>query len=312
MIMANLSISEKETECEFRIRNACSTYGGLWHYSTPGHLNEAVNITPEDYYFSVNNLAISAAEAGVTVVTDSHMANHLHGLLACRREQCFAMQEGYLYRLGKRLQAQGRSVNLGDFRCDNPIPITDLAMARNELVYINRNRYVVDPRVTPFSDPWSGASVYFNLRPDENGSIAASELTFRAKRELCMRSKPVLPHIYRIRDGRILPSSYLNYRLGESFFRDAHHYFSLLTKNVEAYSEIARRLGDRVVLTDEELYRTVNQFASKNHNVKQASLLPIRIKIELAKQMHFDYNATNSQIQRLLKLDLNIVKELFP
>lgn len=70
MNMAKLSFSEKETECELQFRNACSTYGGLWHYSTPGHLNEAVNITPEDYYFSVNNLAISAAEAGVTIVKE--------------------------------------------------------------------------------------------------------------------------------------------------------------------------------------------------------------------------------------------------
>lgn len=35
-------------------------------------------------------------------------------------------------------------------------------------------------------------------------------------------------------------------------FRDAHQYFNLLSKNYEAYSEEARRLGDIVVLTDEE------------------------------------------------------------
>ena len=310
--MANLSFSDKESACEFRFRDACERLGGLWHYCTPGHLNESVNITPDDYDFSVNNLAISAAEAGVTVVTDSHMTNHLHALLGCRREQCFAVEEAYLYRLKKHLLAKGRTVYLGDFRCDDPIPITDLAMARNEIVYIHRNRYVVDPSFTPFSDPWSGASIYFNLRPDETGRMEARELSFRAKRELCMRSKPFLPDTYRIRDGRILSSSYLDYRLGESLFRDAHHYFSLLTKGVEAFSQVARRLGDRIVLTEDEMYQTVKQIANQQYCVKQATLLPPKAKNEVAKTMHFDYNASNSQIQRLLKLDLSFVRELFP
>ena len=312
MNMANLSFKNQESACEFRFRNACEQLGGLWHYCTPGQLNESVNLTPDDYDFSVNNLAISAAEAGVTVLTDSHMVNHLHGLLGCRKEQCFAFEDAYLYRLKKHLQAKGRDAYLGDFRCKDPIPITDLAMVRNEIVYIHRNRYVVDPTYTPFSDPWSGASVYFNCRSDETGSIPAPELTFRTKRALCFRSKPFIPDNYRIRDGRILPSSYLDYRLGESFFRDAHHYFSLLTKNVEAFSEEARRLGDRIVLTEDEMFQTVRQIALMNHGVKQATLLPPKAKIEVAKTMHYDYNATNSQIQRLLRLDLTIIEELFP
>ena len=310
--MANRSFQDKESACEFRFRNVCERLGGLWHYCTPGQLNESVNLTPDDYDFSVNNLAISAAEAGVTVLTDSHMVNHLHGLLGCRREQCFAVEEAYLYRLKKHLQAMGRDVYLGDFRCKDPIPITDLAMVRNEIVYIHRNRYVVDPAFTPFSDPWSGASVYFNLRPDEAGSIPAQALTFRVKRALCFRSKPFIPDNYRIRDGRILPSSYLDYRLGESFFRDAQHYFFLLTKNVEAFSEEARRLGDQIVLTEEEMYHTVKQIARINYNVDQASMLPPKAKIEVAKTMHYDYNASNKEIQRILKLDLSLVKELFP
>ena len=309
--MAILSFSEKESACEFQFRNACETYSGLWHYCTPGHLNLSVNITADDYDFSVNNLAISAAEAGVTVLTDSHMANHLHALLACRREQCFVMEEAYLYRMGKRLKAIGRDVDLSRFRCDDPIQIKDLTMARYEIIYIHRNRYIVDPRYTPFSDPWSGASVYFNHRIEEVGSLSFSELPYRTKRMICMRSNPAAPDSYRFRDGRILPSSYLAFRLGESFFRDAQHYLALLTKKAEAYSEVAKRLGDQIILTDEEMYQTVTVLAKQGYDIKQAALLPPKAKVDLARKMHFDYNATNSQIQRLLKLDIGIIRELF-
>ena len=310
--MANPSFYDKESACEFQFRDACNRLGGLWHYCTPGILNESVNITPEDLDFSVNNLAISAAEVGVTVLTDAHMINHLHALLGCSREQCFAVQEAYLFRLGKRLRSQNRTVYLGGFRCDDPIPVTDLTMARYEIVYINRNRYVIDPNYTPFSDPWSGASVYFNHRPDVAGSVAFNDLSYRMKREISFRSKPVVPDSFRFCDGRMLASSYLDFRLGESFFRDAHQYFALLTKNAEAFSAEAKRLGDRIVLTEDELYLTVKQMAADHFGVKQASLLPPKAKLDLAKTMRFDYNATNGQIQRMLKLDPAIIRELFP
>ena len=35
-------------------------------------------------------------------------------------------------------------------------------------------------------------------------------------------------------------------------------------------------------------------------------------KIEVAKNMHFEYNASNKQISRILKLDVTAVNALFP
>lgn len=312
MNMANLSFYDKESQCEFSFQKALEQFGALWHYCTPGYLNLSVNITEDDFKFSVSNLAISAAETGVTVVTDAHMVNHLHGLLACSRSQCFEMEEAYLYRLGKRLRSQGREVDLSQFRCKDPIPITDLKMARNEISYIHRNGYVANPTYTPFSYPWSGGSVYFCNRQSLAGSIPFNDLPYKAKRMITFRSAFIAPEGYSFRDGMILPSSYLNYRLGESFFRDAHQYFSFLSKKAEAYSAIAKRLGDQVVLSEEEMFALVNQIANRDHNLRQASLMPPAAKIELAKQLHQDYNASNSQIQRMLKLDINILRELFP
>ena len=35
-------------------------------------------------------------------------------------------------------------------------------------------------------------------------------------------------------------------------------------------------------------------------------------KIEVAKRMHFEFNASNRQIKNILKLDDGIIDELFP
>lgn len=306
------SFFNKESICEFSFQRAVREAGPFWHYCTPGQRNESVNITEDDFRFSVNNLAISAAEAGACVVTDAHMSNHLHVLMGGKREQCFLFEEAFLYRLRKRLAAQGRRVDLGKYRCPDPIAVTDLDMMRNEIVYINRNGFVADFRYTPFSFPWSGGSVYFNLREPLDGAVPFNSLTYREKRRVSLRSEPVVPDSYLYKDGRILPSSYLNYKLGESLFRDAHHYFSLLSKNVESFSLIAKRLGDKVVVTDEEMYNLLASIAKRDYKLNQASLLPPQEKIKLAKMMRYDYNSSDSQIQRLLRLDPSVVRELFP
>lgn len=48
-------------------------------------------------------------------------------------------------------------------------------------------------------------------------------------------------------------------------FRDAHHYFSLVSKNVEAYTEIASELGDGEFLTDPELYNQLAAILKKEY-----------------------------------------------
>jgi len=46
--------------------------------------------------------------------------------------------------------------------------------------------------------------------------------------------------------------------------------------------------------------------------VKNPFILDKSSKIELAKKLHFDYNASNKQIKRILRLDEHIVNSLFP
>lgn len=95
-------------------------------------------------------------------------------------------------------------------------------------------------------------------------------------------------------------------------FRDARSYFNSLTRNVEAFSQIASRLKDAIFLTDDELYSAMFAFINKNYSVKTVAELSARQKIDTARQMHFNYNASNQQLRRLLRMDLAILEELFP
>ena len=39
--------------------------------------------------------------------------------------------------------------------------------------------------------------------------------------------------------SQVVPYSYCDIKFGMSLFRDAHHYFSMVSKNIESYSEVA-------------------------------------------------------------------------
>ena len=113
-------------------------------------------------------------------------------------------------------------------------------------------------------------------------------------------------------DGMILPQCFCDFKYGESFFRDAHHYFHMLSKDLEANGEIAKRLNDLVFYTDEELYSAISLHTRKIYGISNPQQVEAGQKIEIAKKMHHDYNCSNKQIQRILKLDQSVLNSLFP
>ncbi|MBO4917740.1 MAG: hypothetical protein J5374_07650 [Bacteroidales bacterium] len=302
-----MTFAEKESICEFRFKQE----GPFWHLTTPGMFQEILFISDDDFHFGMSSTAICAAETGIVIYAHTLMGNHVHDIVSCTRDRCLQYMSRRRERLKRYLKSLGREVDLGAFECE-PIPITSLKMLRNEIVYVHRNGYVVHPEHTPFSYPWGTGAYYFNPLSRSDTGVLYSSLTYKAKREIFHGRIIELPVTYRFKNGFFFPPSYCKVTEGEGMFRDAHQYFSLLSKNVEAYSEEARRLGDTVVLTDEEMYPAMQMECRKRFGARRPAEISMKEKVELARVMHEDYAASNSQIQRILNLDLQTVSSLYP
>ncbi len=85
----------------------------------------------------------------------------------------------------------------------------------------------------------------------------------------------------------------------------------MVSKNYEAYSEVAKRLGDDIFLDDEDMFAVLLNMCRRKYNDSKPTLLPQRDKLDVARLMKKDYNASDGQIQRMLKLDRSVVEELF-
>ena len=303
-----LTFAEKERECERIFEKS----GPFWHLYTDGRVMEDFLCTEEDFKTAMTALAVAAVLfKKVRIITFELMSNHIHMILNGEAEDCLELFERFKARLRRILKTNGRIINWDAFKADI-LPIETLNALRNEIIYANRNAFVANPQFTPFNYPWGGGCAFFQPYFNRLPAISLRELGFNKARELThFREIRLIEDLKFFGDIVFIPS-FCRTDIGESVFRDARSYFNSLTRNAEAFSQIAQRLKDSVFLTDEEMYAAATMYAEKTYGNRQLSLLNPEQKIQLSKELHFKYNASNQQIRRLLKLDISILNELFP
>ena len=303
-----LTFAEKERECERLFEKS----GPFWHLYTDGRVMEDFLCTEKDFKTAMTALAVAAVLCKkVGIITFELMSNHIHMILNGESDECLELFGRFKARLRRILKTNGRVINWEAFKADI-LPIETLNALRNEIIYVNRNAFVANPQFTPFNYPWGGGCAFFqpclNLLPVRS----LKEVGFNKARELThFREIRLIENLKFLGDVAYIPS-FCRTDIGESMFRDARSYFNSLTRNAEAFSQIAQRLKDSVFLTDEEMYAAATMYAEKTYGNRQLSLLNPEQKIQISKELHFKYNASNQQIRRLLKLDIGILNELFP
>lgn len=302
------SFIDKESQCQYLFDQK----GPFWHIATPGNLSEILFTITDDFRFGMSLLAESSVKCGITTYAYQLMNNHLHDIAGTLcKQHCVDLLECVASRLKRYAVSKGRRLDLSSFVCD-PLEITSLSGLRNGIVYTHRNGYVVDSRYTPFSYPWGSGSLYFGDDIERYKSLKFSDLTTREQRRILNSRVQRFPDCFTVRNGCISPESFCDWRTGRSFFRDAHQYFNMLTKNFEAYAEFAALLGDSISLTDEEMYSAACSLAKKLFNTNSPGLLSDGAKIELARKLHFDHHAGNNQLRRILKMDSATLDAMFP
>lgn len=302
------SFYQMELECEYRF----SQGGPYWHLCTDGTRMETIFTSTGEYEFCNNAIAVCAASSNIKILTFAIMSDHLHFILSGEKPDVLDFFDSLKKKLMRYFSQTGRSINWRNFGCEDPIPIQTLKSLRNEIVYVNRNGYVAISSVTPFSYLWGSGYLFFNGMRKYVCASKYSDLSFKQKRTFLHGRAIELPEEYTVFGNLILPDSFCWIEFAESLFRDANDYFVSLSKAYEAFSEIAKRLGDSIVLSDGEVYPALLEICRKRFRVDSPKSLSANDRIEAARLMHSQYNSSNEQIRRLLSLDIKIINELFP
>ena len=311
--MKEHSFFEKEDRCRKVFEWTVMMYGGVWHLCTPGEKQPIIFKRPEDYAFAMTLVAMCAYDCpNVQVITFEIMSNHVHFILCGSESDVMAFFGMFRKRLQRYCSARDERTDLTYFQCEKPIPVKTLDSMRNQICYTNRNNFVVDPGHTPFSYPYGANSCYFMPMIRERKHRLFGDLTLREKRNLIHAREPVYPEEYIVVDGYFSPANFCRFDIGEAVFRDPRHYFNLLAKGVESYREVAALVGDAIYYTDDELFDVVRRICKEKYEGQRPTLLGKNAKLELARMLHFNYNADNAKIVRMLNLAPSILDQLFP
>lgn len=307
------TFTQKENRCKRIFEWALTQYGGVWHLYTSGKGQQVIFRTKAHYVFVMNLAARCACDCpDIQIVSFEIMSNHVHFIICGDEDKVLAFFELFRRRLMRYFSETGEKTDFSQFKCRKLIPIETLESMRNQICYTNRNNFVADPNQTPFSYPYGANGYYFHTGMKQRVDSRFGDLGIKQKRELMHSRETDYPDESIIVDGYISPVNYCRLDIGEGVFRDARHYFHKLSKNVESYKDIAAIVGDAIFYTDDELSDVLFTICREKYGDRRISVLNKDEKVAIAKDLHYGYNADNSQIARMLKLDLEIVRQLFP
>ena len=301
------TFAEKERACELSFQKN----GPFWHIYTNGGIMADIFTNEEEFREGMITLAVCATlYKKAELITFILMNNHAHLIMRGLEEDCLEFFEMYKTRLKRRMGDSGRSIDWRKFNA-HILGIETLRSLRNEIVYVHRNAYVANPNYSPFNYPWSGCSAYFTPMINLLPTVSVHDLRTRVVRELThYRDISQLEELYFVDKLPYIPS-FCRVDIGESVFQDARSYFHLSARNAEAFSQIASRLKDTVFLTDDEIYVVAVKYSEEMFSQKLHLLSPEQ-RIQLARKLHFEFNASNPSLRRIIGLEIRVLDELFP
>ncbi len=299
------SYYEKEALCEAKFREL----GECYHLWTPEN-HEIIFTSQADFETGMTLFGISAKLfADVTILTFELMSNHIHISASGKVERIIQLFDTFRGLSLKWLKKEGRVMSLDRFFASKRRLMT-LEDIRNVIVYDNRNGFIVNPEHTPFTYPWGANRYYFS--PDSCRLAGQGSKPFSLRERRLVSHSRIADEIEGLLlfDGYASPLSFCDIHAGEALFRDATHYFNRLSRSVESNALIAKEIGESVWYTDDELYSIVRKISREKYGASSLALIAPNDRIELAKVLHYEYNASSKQLQRMLKLDSSVFMAL--
>lgn len=286
--------------------------GPFFHLYTEPLKDDLLFRNEEELNEGLNMLAIAVTETRCDLLAFALMHNHLHLIIEGRQADALECYSKFQSRLAVYLRKERRQ-NLAYASKVKITPIESLKQLRDEVAYVIRNPFAARTNVNLFAYKWCSGYLYFNdLLSWLPCGKPACEMSIDQRRAFKHSRDAVIDNKIRVFDGVALPSSFVDYKRTMSFFENARQFLQCVMKNVESQVEIAKRLGEEVVLDDTELWGVARRICREQFKFERPRDLPAEEQVKLIRTIKFDYGASNQQIARCLGVQLAMVNQMFP
>lgn len=241
----------------------------IWHIYSDGTRADIPFGTENHKLFSWNSLAICSWQADVRILVATINDTHFH-LLALGRE---SDKDYFLDRLKQRLHRYFRQNGRRERLYISADWISQREDQLSLFMYVYRN--CLDfYRKLPGEYPWGSGNLYFSERQHFYEGTAISDLTDIEKR-LYFHTRLKIPGSWMCDAiGRILPESFIDYRLAEELFGTPRTFIGFLYKRKEDEAWQKQQINQRYLesRTIEDLRRVGNDASRKIYGRQLVSI----------------------------------------
>ena len=283
--------------------------GECYHLWTSENF-EMIFCSDDDYRAGMNIMGICARLfPEIKILTFELMSNHIHFAIAGERTIIHSFFDAVKKYLSRHFRKLGRVIDWSGFNARTR-ELLSTEDVRNVIIYNNRNGYVVSKNYTPFTYPWGANRFYFSPDSVSLAEIQSRPMTLRERQSGINGRKADNVAGLLMYEGCVSPLSFCEIALGERLFRSPSQYFYKLGRSIEAQKDIARDISESVFYTDDELFSAISSIARKKYFLESVSEAGAAEKLELAKTMRYEYNASAKQIMRFLKLSNQVLASI--
>jgi len=284
--------------------------GPFVHLNTSHKENDVFYTNQSEYATLINYIALAVFASACRLLAFAIMSTHFHFILEGKTNNVEMFWTSFKDNLTNYYKHHGKADMMNNVEA-RTTPIIDLKQLRNEIAYVIRNPFVDRQDIHVFFDIYSSGYLYFNPMLPRDG-MSASELRGRALRQFT-KSRIICnvdPRIY-VKDGVAQMWSFVDYKYVEKLYDNARQFVHSILKNVEAQIETATKYGEKIFLSDDELWPITFKICREKYHSTPTDMSIIDRK-QLGVILKNEYNASNKQIARMAKLDLKEVDALFP
>ncbi len=260
----------------------------------------------------MNTVALGQYVHKIRILAFNLMVNHAHFLILATGSDAVDFFIFQKKRINARLIEDGFPPLPDDLGFKLiPIDIQDPYQLKNNLVYIARNPYKADRKVTPSGYLWGSNYLMFSniSKVIQKNQIKDYSIDYMRK---VLRTKIRLPDNYLFNDnlGMILPESYVSYKEAEAILMTSWNYCGDLVRNMDAYIKISEKIGDKIEINDQELDTIIFTICKNKYNVKSYLELSLDDRCRLGVRLFKDYHIDVKRICRKTGIEYSIMNEL--
>ena len=224
---------------------------GYYHLCTNGWKDGWLFHDEGEYVNAVNSISLLDLKYPVKVHFYEVMRSHLHLIMSGLGTHCVDSFDYLKERVGGRLRKDGRPPLPSDYDF-RLVPIENEDQMRDNLVYVAMNApKVMD--ILPGGYLWGSAMMVYSDLPRLFETVRAGDLSDRELERIFGTHLPIPPdRLIHPGLGMVLPQSFVDIGVFYKMFPKAKEYLIPLVKDYEAYTRVARQLGEDVVFSLEE------------------------------------------------------------